>query len=93
MREQIQLMQSGGNSQMGGSNQTSQPRETFSDALSVPVEVKRVRKQKDLSADCTASEEARRYSAKEIVSVAGRCLRIENFLTCSVPHPLYNEAN
>ncbi|XP_071807075.1 protein MCM10 homolog [Asterias amurensis] len=85
MREQMKLMQSGGSSQTGSDNQTSGPRETFSDAISVTVEVKHVRKQKTSLTDKktspkekkpspaekkTSPGDSKRYTAQEIGSIA-----------------------
>lgn len=82
----MKLMQSGGSSQTGSDNQTSGPRETFSDAISVTVEVKHVRKQKISLTDKktspkdkkpspaekkTSPGDSKRYTAQEIGSIAG----------------------
>ncbi|XP_038066848.1 protein MCM10 homolog [Patiria miniata] len=68
MKEKMKLLESQQSS--GGVSQTKQPRETFSDAISVHVEVKRVTKKRKPSADRKSPGEKRPYSAEEIGSMA-----------------------
>ncbi|XP_022098764.1 protein MCM10 homolog [Acanthaster planci] len=69
LREQMKLLQSQQSS--GDVSQTDQPKETFSEAITVPVEVKRVTKKKTAAADSKALGETRQYSTEEIGSMAG----------------------